>query len=26
MPAAFGTTIPKAQLDNLVQYLAAHTH
>jgi cytochrome c oxidase subunit 2 len=25
MPAAFGTTIPKAQLDALVQYLAAHT-
>jgi cytochrome c oxidase subunit 2 len=26
MPPTFGTTIPKAQLDALVQYLATHTH
>jgi cytochrome c oxidase subunit 2 len=26
MPDTFGTTIPKAQLSALVQYLAAHTH
>jgi cytochrome c oxidase subunit 2 len=26
MPAAFATTIPKAQLQALVQFLAAHTH